>query len=218
MPLGLPSRRRCLVRTVVPSRGWLRLTLCPRATRCLVVVLALGAFACQSGADGASIAAGEEKALNPASNTDVVAFVEPDAAAAVAAAALEAGGGDPLEVEMPPADFAETKAWLQDEGSPAVSMVTETAALWADEQPDCASVAERLDESGTPEEMLQAAVATPDEVTAEILVSLRTAVLVALSLCDPSATEVGVDEPEAAEAAWQWTVAYRRLVEVGVIQ
>ena len=216
-PAGPPQGVGTLVRAMAPFRGWLELILRWRATGWLVVVLALGAFACESGADDSS-ATGDGEPSNPASTADVVAVVDPGAASAVAVAALEAGVGDPLEVEMPPADFAETKAWLQGDGSPAVSMVTETATLWADEPPDCVAVAQRLEESGTPNEMLQAAVGTPDEVTAEILASLRTAVMVALSRCDPSASEVGLDQPETAEAAWQWTVAYRRLVRVGVIQ
>ena len=134
-----------------------------------------------------------------------------DEASVVGAVALDSGFGDPLDVEMPAADFAETVAWLTDEGASAVGLVTATAQLWADEEPDCGAVAERLQQLGTPEEILLAAAATPDAATSEVLIALHTSVVVSLATCDPSG-------PSSAEHAWQWTVAYGRLVEIGVIQ
>ena len=150
---------------------------------------------------------GDESSVAADSSASVLA----DEAAVVGVVALGSGFGDPVGVEMPVADFSETVAWLTDEGASAVGLVTQTAQLWANGEPDCGAVAERLQQLGTPQEILLAAVETPDVPTSEVLVALHTSVLASLAACDPGA-------PSSAEHAWQWTVAYRRLVEIGVIR
>ena len=151
-------------------------------------------------------------AFAPAKETvHVTAEIGPDAVSRVSAVAREAGFGDPFDVDMPASDSDEAKAWLTGEGSAAVGLVTETPQLWVRERPDCEAVVQRLEELGTPQEILNAALTTPDVPTSEVLATLHTSVLVALSICDPAA-------PASAESAWQWIVAYRRLAEMGVIQ
>ena len=118
---------------------------------------------------------------------------------------------DPSDVELPEVAEAGTVEWLTGPGASAVGLVTETAPLWTDEQPDCVAVATRLDELGTPAAMRDAVLETPDPVTAEVLLGLQTSVLASLAVCDPN-------DPQRAEHAWQWSLAYRRLVELGVLE
>ena len=129
----------------------------------------------------------------------------------VGVVARGAGLGDPWEEEFPELDVTGTIAWLTGAGAAAVGLVVETAELWTAEEPDCAAVAGRLDRLGSPGELLEAAVKTPDPVTAEVLLGLRAAVLSSLAACD-------VDDSRHAMNAWQWAVAHRRLVELGVIR
>ena len=100
--------------------------------------------------------------------------------------------------------------WLEGGGASVVALVAESAQLWATEDPDCAAVARRLDGLGSPAEIRQAALATPDPVTAEVLAAALSSVVMALGVCD-------LDDPAMAEHAWQWSVAHRRLVEFGVL-
>ena len=146
-----------------------------------------------------------------AATFDGLAAIHPDTVTVIAAVAAGAGFGDPFDVDMPVADFAETRAWLTSEGAPAVALVTETTQLWTHKAPDCLSVAGSLEVSGSPYEILAAALATPDQPTSEVLATLHTAILAALSACDPGSVE-------NSEYAWQWIVAYRRLLEANVIQ
>ena len=122
-----------------------------------------------------------------------------------------AGLGDPQAEEFPEVDVSGTVEWLAGSGAAAVGLVTATAELWADSDPDCVAVASRLDRLGTPEEIRRAALATPDPVTAEVLLGLHAGVLASLSAC-------GRNDPLRAEGGWQWVVAHRRLVELGVIE
>ena len=85
-----------------------------------------------------------------------------------------------------------------------------SAALLADTASDCTAIAQRLQQQAAPLEILRAVHGTPDKATAETLTALHASVLVALSEC-----AAGV--PVGAGRAWQWTVAYRRLVDLGVL-
>ena len=132
-------------------------------------------------------------------------------AAAVAAAAEESEFGDPYQVELPEAeDLSATVAWLTGGGAAAVGLVTHTAGLWAGDEPDCGAVVAGLDQLGSPAELRDAALATPDPVTADLLEAVLAGVVVMLGSCDHR-------RPDSAEHAWQWTMAHRRLVELGVI-
>ena len=124
--------------------------------------------------------------------------------------AAGAGFGDPYEVELPVVAASEAVVWLEGGGASVVALVAESAQLWATEDPDCAAVARRLDGLGSPAEIRQAALATPDPVTAEVLAAALSSVVMALGVCD-------LDDPAMAEHAWQWSVAHRRLVEFGVL-
>ena len=146
-----------------------------------------------------------------AATFDGLAAIHPDTVTVISDVAAGAGFGDPFDVDMPIADFAETRAWLTSEGAPAVALVTETTQLWTHKEPDCLSVARSLGMSGSPREILAAALATPDQPTSEVLTTLHTAILAALSACDPGSVE-------SSEYAWQWIVVYRRLLEANVIQ
>ena len=125
-----------------------------------------------------------------------------DEAAAIAAYALEAGFGDPLAVDIPPPEDAAAVA--------AVGLVTETAPLFIDNDTDCVAVAQRLERLGSPRELLQAVQGIPDEATSQTLAALHSSILIALSAC-------GQGTVAAAEHAWQWAVAHKRLRDVGVI-
>ena len=132
-------------------------------------------------------------------------------AAAVVAAAEESGFGDPYQVELPEAeDLSATVAWLTGDGAAAVGLVTHTAGLWAGDEPDCGAVVAGLDQLGSPAELRDAALATPDPVTADLLGAVLAGVVAMLGSCD-------LRRPDSAEHAWQWTMAHRRLVELGVI-
>ena len=134
-----------------------------------------------------------------------------DAAAAITAYALEAGFGDPLAVDIPPpADAAAVAAWLAGDGAAAVGLITETAPLFTDSEPDCVAVAQRLERLGSPQELLEAVQGTPDEPTSQMLSALHSSILITLSECAQGT-------PAGAEHAWQWAVAHKRLGEVGAI-
>ena len=134
-----------------------------------------------------------------------------DAAAAIAVYALEAGFGDPLAVDIPPpADAAAVAAWLAGDGAAAVGLITETAPLFTDSEPDCVAVAQRLERLGSPLELLKAVQGTPDEPTSQTLSALHSSILTTLSECAQGT-------PASAEHAWQWAVAHKRLGEVGAI-
>ena len=124
--------------------------------------------------------------------------------------AAGAGFGDPYEVELAVVAASEAAVWLQGDGAAVVGVVVESAPLWATGDPDCAAVARGLDRLGSPAEIRQAALATPDPVTAEVLAAALSSVVMALGVCD-------LGDPAMAEHAWQWSVAHRRLVELGVL-
>ncbi len=135
----------------------------------------------------------------------------PKQALAVGVVAGGAGLADPQAEEFPEVDVSGTVEWLAGSGAAAVGLVTATAELWTDSDPDCVAVASQLDRLGTPEEIRRAVLATPDPVTAEVLLGLHAEVLASLSVC-------GRNDLLRAEGAWQWAVAHRRLVELGVIE
>ena len=130
----------------------------------------------------------------------------------VVAIAVGAGLEDPAAVELPPAaDGDELRVWLEGEGAP-VALVVATEPLWRDGQGACDRVAVVLDEAGSPEAMLAAASAVPEEVTRELLVDLHAATVRLLASCEDSATFAS----QVREFAWQWALAERRLDELGV--
>ena len=135
--------------------------------------------------------------------------------AAIASDAEYSGFGDPYQVELPAVEDREfTTAWLKGEGATAVGLFTQAAQLWASDEPDCIGIAEALDELGTPTEVRTAILSTPDTVTVDLLRSVYFGVTIMLASCDP-------EKPDLAQIsskhAWQWTIAHRRLVDLGII-
>lgn len=124
--------------------------------------------------------------------------------------------GDVAAVELPPVDnIAGTRAWLTGEGAPATALVTATNGLWRTGATACTEVTGRLAAAGSPQAVLDAALATPDLGTAELLVDLHAALADLLRTCD--AADDGDEFADRQSAfAWQWALAQRRLEEVGI--
>ena len=169
----------------------------PRRVTCGLVVLAM--------------------ALSGCSEDEQDPYVAPDerVVAAIASDALLAGFGDPDEVELPPVeDRTATTAWLTGEGAAAVGLFTQAAQLWASDEPDCIAIAESLDQLGTPTEVRAAVLSTPDPVTRDLLLSVDVGVVDLLASCDPAQPALDL---RSSEHAWQWTIANRRLEDLGVL-
>lgn len=132
----------------------------------------------------------------------------------VAGLAVQAGFGDPDDVELPDVpDPDGTRTWLLGEGAAAARLVVETEELWQVGATSCAQVAANLDTLGSPEEVLAAAVDVPDPVTAELLMDLHAITGHLLGACPDEASFAGV----LPEFAWQWSLAERRLQGLGVL-
>ena len=135
--------------------------------------------------------------------------------AAIASDAEYSGFGDPYQVELPPVeDRAATVDWLTGEGASAVGLFTQAARLWEDDEPDCLGIAAALDELGSLADLRAAVLATPDPVTTDLLRSVYFGVTVMLASCDPEQPDL---DRISSEHAWQWTIAHRRLVDLGII-
>ena len=124
-------------------------------------------------------------------------------------AAGESGFDDPHQIELPdPVEALATRAWLQAEGEAIVGLVARIAEFWTEDEPDCAVIAADLDLLGTPSQLRAAAIMTPDPVTAELLSAVHFGATAILRSCS--------DSLDSAEHAWQWSLAYQRLVQLGI--
>lgn len=132
----------------------------------------------------------------------------------VAGLAVQAGYGPPDDVELPDVtDPDVTRSWLMGEGAAATRLVVETEELWQVGVTSCGQVAADLDTLGSPEEVLAAAVDIPDPVTAELLTDLHAITGHLLAACTDEASFARV----LPEFAWQWSLAERRLQELGAL-
>lgn len=147
-------------------------------------------------------------------NSDATRALGTAAPIQVADLAVQAGYGAPDDVELPGVtDPDGTRSWLIGEGAAAAKLVVETEELWQVGATSCVHVAADLDTLGSPEEVLAAAVDVPDPVTAELLTDLHAITGHLLAACADKASFAGV----LPEFAWQWSLADRRLQELGVL-
>lgn len=126
--------------------------------------------------------------------------------------AVGSGYGDPSVVSIPVPQTDAAASWLEGPGGAAVAMVDASRALWESGFLSCVAVADELDGIGRPEIIAQAAAATPDPATSEILVNLHGAVGHLLGACN----EPTSFQAQVGAFAWQWGIADRRLQELGV--
>ena len=134
--------------------------------------------------------------------------------AAIAEAAQESGFGDPNQVALPePEDSAATVAWLEGEGVGAVALVMSSAALYDRGDIACSDFAEQLDEWGSPADLHEAVLGISDPVTADVLGLAYIGTVDMLGSCRDDRATSG----RRNEHAWQWSLAHRRLVELGII-
>jgi hypothetical protein len=119
---------------------------------------------------------------------------------------------DPFSSSLPPVADGASQAWLSNGGGKAVGVLPVARALWVGGASECARLESDLNAIGDVEEFIMVAASTPDEPTGEMLINLRQVTAAAIRACtDPAAFE-----PLVAEVAWYWTVADRRLRELGV--